>query len=81
MHPTLQYLCSLQHGSSSYDFSRMRKLVEVLNHPYQKFPSIHVAGTNGKGIEEEPNVSILIESKTLAQACRNFFDDLWERTE
>ena len=30
--------------------------------------------------EEEPNVSILIESKTMAQACKNFFDDLWERT-
>ncbi len=48
-HPTLDYLYNLPHGSSSYEFSRMRKLMEVLNHPYRKFPSVHIAGTNGKG--------------------------------
>jgi len=27
--------------------------------------------------EEEPTTSIMIESKTLAAACTNFFEDLW----
>src|SRR6266498_2506087 len=31
------------------DLTNIKKLCEFLNHPYQKFRSIHIAGTNGKG--------------------------------
>ncbi|MCB9289767.1 MAG: bifunctional folylpolyglutamate synthase/dihydrofolate synthase [Lewinellaceae bacterium] len=31
------------------DLSNIRKLCEALGHPERKFPSLHIAGTNGKG--------------------------------
>ncbi|WP_036729111.1 bifunctional folylpolyglutamate synthase/dihydrofolate synthase [Peptoniphilus mikwangii] len=33
----------------SYDFSRMRALLKVLNNPHDGLKYLHVAGTNGKG--------------------------------
>ncbi len=47
--PELDYLYSLDHGAMKLGLERMRTLMEALNYPYRKFPSIHVAGTNGKG--------------------------------
>ncbi|MBI2573335.1 bifunctional folylpolyglutamate synthase/dihydrofolate synthase [Candidatus Woesearchaeota archaeon] len=47
--PELDYLYSLDHGAMKFGLERMRALMEVLNYPYRRFPSIHVAGTNGKG--------------------------------
>lgn len=40
-----------QHKMRSSDFTleRMELLMEALGHPERKFPSIHIAGTNGKG--------------------------------
>jgi dihydrofolate synthase / folylpolyglutamate synthase len=43
------YLYSLKHQGSKYGIDRMRLLVQQLGQPQQKFPCIHVAGTNGKG--------------------------------
>ena len=31
------------------DLKNIKKLVAALDHPHQKFPTIHLAGTNGKG--------------------------------
>jgi dihydrofolate synthase/folylpolyglutamate synthase len=45
----LDYLYALKNRGSKYGIERMRLLVEALGHPEQKFPVIHVAGTNGKG--------------------------------
>lgn len=32
-----------------FKLDRMNKLMELLDNPQQKFPSVHVAGTKGKG--------------------------------
>src|SRR5436853_6114759 len=31
------------------DLTNIKKLCDFLDHPYRKFKSIHIAGTNGKG--------------------------------
>ncbi|SFV28544.1 bifunctional folylpolyglutamate synthase/dihydrofolate synthase [Thermoflavifilum thermophilum] len=38
-------------GEAAYkkDLTNIRKLCEALQHPEKQFPSIHIAGTNGKG--------------------------------
>ena len=46
---TRHYLYGLKNQGSKYGIDRMRLFVEALHHPEQRFPSIHVAGTNGKG--------------------------------
>ena len=51
------YLYSLKHQGAKYGIDRMRLLVEALGHPENNFPSIHVAGTNGKG-----SVSAMLEA-------------------
>lgn len=51
-------------GSSAYkkDLTNTHLLVHQLNHPEQKFKSIHVAGTNGKGSTSSMIASILQEA-------------------
>jgi len=46
---TRDYLFSLRDRGSKYGIERMQRFVEALGHPERTFPSIHVAGTNGKG--------------------------------
>lgn len=38
-------------GASAYkkDLNNVRALMEFLNHPHTQYPTLHVAGTNGKG--------------------------------
>ena len=43
------WLYGLRNRGSKYGLRRMRVFVEKLGHPERKLPSIHVAGTNGKG--------------------------------
>lgn len=43
------YLYGLMNYGTTYGVDRMRLLVDKIGHPEQKFPVIHVAGTNGKG--------------------------------
>ncbi len=43
------YLYSLRHHGAKYGIERMQLLAEALGHPERRFPSVHVAGTNGKG--------------------------------
>lgn len=51
-------------GKSAFkkDLSNTLKLAKHLNHPEQKFKSIHVAGTNGKGSTSHMLASILHEA-------------------
>ena len=51
-------------GASAYkkDLTNTHLLVHQLNHPEQKFKSIHVAGTNGKGSTSSMIASILQEA-------------------
>ena len=58
----LDYLYGLQLFGVKLGLQRMRKLMELLNFPYRKFPAIHVAGTNGKGSTCAFISSILSES-------------------
>ncbi|MGJ8640779.1 MAG: bifunctional folylpolyglutamate synthase/dihydrofolate synthase [Opitutaceae bacterium] len=44
-----EYLYGLKNQGSKYGIDRMRLLIEALGHPERAVPSIHVAGTNGKG--------------------------------
>ena len=51
-------------GKSAYkkDLDNTLKLADYLNNPHQKFKSIHVAGTNGKGSTSHMLASVLQEA-------------------
>ncbi len=53
-----------QQGASAYksDLSNTLALAKHLNHPENKFKSIHLAGTNGKGSTSSMLASILQEA-------------------
>lgn len=46
---TQAFLYGLRHHRATYGIERMRLLVKALGYPDRSFPTIHVAGTNGKG--------------------------------
>lgn len=43
------YLNSLKNKGVKYGIDSIRSITAILQHPEKKFPSIHIAGTNGKG--------------------------------
>ncbi len=47
--PTIEYLYSLTSLGWKLGLSKIRSLFKELNNPHEKFRSIHIAGTNGKG--------------------------------
>lgn len=58
----LLWLDSLQGSGIRPGLGRMRALLRALNHPERAYPSIIVAGTNGKGSTSATLASILIAS-------------------
>jgi dihydrofolate synthase/folylpolyglutamate synthase len=46
---SIAFLYNLQMFGMKFGLRGMHALLNVLDHPEKKFPSIHVAGTNGKG--------------------------------
>ncbi len=46
---SIQYLFNLQKFGMKFGLLGIRKLLKYLGNPENKFPSIHIAGTNGKG--------------------------------
>src|SRR5215471_2784275 len=48
-----------QMPSHKFDLAHMRVLLAALNHPEQRFPSVLIAGTNGKGSTAATLASIL----------------------
>lgn len=44
-----EYLYGLKHHGAKYGIDRMQLFSEALGRPDQRFPIIHIAGTNGKG--------------------------------
>jgi dihydrofolate synthase/folylpolyglutamate synthase len=46
---TLRYLYALEYRGMKFGLRNIRMLVREAGHPERAFPSIHVAGTNGKG--------------------------------
>jgi len=52
-------------SASDFTLERMRSLMVALDHPEQKYPTLHIAGTNGKG-----SVSALCGAALQAQGYR-----------
>src|SRR6202011_5475089 len=48
-----------QTPSHKFDLTHMRVLLEALDHPERRFPSVLIAGTNGKGSTAATLASIL----------------------
>src|SRR5450432_3294964 len=48
-----------QTPSHKFDLAHMRVLLGALNHPERRFPSVLIAGTNGKGSTAATLASIL----------------------
>src|SRR5580693_5846632 len=48
-----------QTPSHKFDLAHMRVLLEAMQHPEQRFPSVLIAGTNGKGSTAATLASIL----------------------
>jgi dihydrofolate synthase / folylpolyglutamate synthase len=46
---TLQKIYNLRGGMIDLRLDRMQRALAIFNHPENAFPSIHIAGTNGKG--------------------------------
>jgi len=40
---------NLRYNVTTFDLSRMKKLLSSLGNPHVKFPTVHIAGTKGKG--------------------------------
>ncbi|HEV8538093.1 MAG TPA: folylpolyglutamate synthase/dihydrofolate synthase family protein [Bacteroidota bacterium] len=59
---TIQFLYDLQLFGIKVGLKNIRTLCGVLNHPEREFPSIHIAGTNGKGSTASMIASILSAS-------------------
>ncbi|HET7205163.1 MAG TPA: folylpolyglutamate synthase/dihydrofolate synthase family protein [Terriglobales bacterium] len=51
-----------QTGTRKFDLAHMRVLLEALQHPERRFPSVLIAGTNGKGSTAATLASILTAS-------------------
>jgi dihydrofolate synthase/folylpolyglutamate synthase len=56
---SLSWLDSLQASGIRPGLSRMRTFLRALGHPERAYPSIIVAGTNGKGSSSATLASIL----------------------
>ena len=59
---TLQYLYNLERFGIKLDLTNITSILSGLGNPHLRFPSIHVAGTNGKGSVAAMLHSILCES-------------------
>src|SRR5579871_5415242 len=49
--------------SNKFDLAHMRVLLQAMSHPEQAFPSVLIAGTNGKGSTAATLASILRASR------------------
>ena len=62
---TLQYLFDLERFGIKLDLSNITSILSGLSNPHLEFPSIHVAGTNGKG-----SVAAMLHSILCEAGCR-----------
>src|SRR6056297_1906345 len=46
---TIPMFSKIGAGAANFDLSGMRRFCNLMGNPQNKFPSVHVAGTNGKG--------------------------------
>jgi len=61
----LEYLFGLEQFGIKFGLDNIRAILEGLGHPERDFPSIHVAGTNGKG-----SVTAMVETGLRAAGYR-----------
>ena len=61
----LDYLFGLEQFGIKFGLDNIRAILEGLDHPERDFPSIHVAGTNGKG-----SVTAMVETGLRAAGYR-----------
>lgn len=59
---TLRYLYNLERFGIKLDLSNITAILRRLGNPHSEFPSIHIAGTNGKGSVASMLHSILCEA-------------------
>jgi dihydrofolate synthase/folylpolyglutamate synthase len=59
------WLYDLQHSGIKLGLDNIRALLDVLDHPEHSYPSVLIAGTNGKG-----SVAAMLESMLLAHGIR-----------
>ena len=62
---TLRYLFGLQYRGMKFGLRNIRALLAIAGHPENAFPSVHVAGTNGKG-----STSAFLASMFREAGCR-----------
>ncbi len=55
------YLYKLERAGMKYDLTNITELCKALGNPQDKFRSIHIAGTNGKGATAAFTASVLME--------------------
>ena len=58
----ISYLFNLERAGIKYDLKNITSLLNYLGNPQDKYPTIHIAGTNGKGSVSSVINSVLIES-------------------
>ena len=56
---TLNYLYNLQKHGIKFGLDNISRLISALDNPHTSFPSVHVAGTNGKGSTSAIIASVL----------------------
>ena len=59
---TINYLYNLQKYGIKFGLENTNKLMALMDNPYLKFKSIHIAGTNGKGSVSAMLASVLQEA-------------------
>lgn len=59
---SIQYLFGLQKYGIKFGLEKTIRLLELLDNPQEKFPAIHIAGTNGKGSTSAMIASVLTAS-------------------
>jgi dihydrofolate synthase/folylpolyglutamate synthase len=63
--PATEFLLSLERFGMKFGLANMARLCEALGHPERAFPSIHIAGTNGKG-----SVTAMVDAALRAAGWR-----------
>ncbi|HIV03844.1 MAG TPA: hypothetical protein IAC75_01685, partial [Candidatus Spyradosoma merdigallinarum] len=61
----IQRLCALRNHGSKFGIDRMRLLADAVGNPQNDFPTVHIAGTNGKG-----STAAMLESILRAHGLR-----------
>jgi len=59
---SLSYLYGLQHRGMKLGLTNITRLLEFVGNPHTSFPSIHIAGTNGKGSTAAFTASMLTQA-------------------